>query len=328
MAGGHRPMVEAEGADVSGIGRELELAWDAWSDLVTGNAAMVIALGVVAVALLIGGVWWARRRNRIIIVPEARTDLVRRPRYLDGAVLSDVLAHVESTDHGRSLRNVLEYQESTDEARAVALRTEQVRALNKALDASHQRADLATVLDESVEELPESGMIIEARGRIRILPASEAARLLIRARTLLSPAWLPPTAPAAPEPTTTSGALLTEPARTITTVQDRPPVVAALDTRLGRLLMVLDEESRLDGVRDGEVVSLLGVIGRPLSRREPARPEEYLPDHLPGDVRDALRGRDVGEVASHLAEAVGQDLDRKSMIERGPGAMVRPAAIW
>lgn len=312
------------------ISRELQSTWDAWSEVVIGNTLLVVGLAVLAIVLLVAAVWWNRRRNRIIVVPEVGTNLVRHPRYLDGAVLSDVLAHVESTDHGRSLRNVLEYQESTDEARAVALRTEQVRALNKALDASHQRADLATVLDETVEELPDAGMIIEARGRIRILPASEAARLLIRSRALLSPGWLPPIVAVAQEPTgtPTGGSLLTEPARTTTVVQERPPVVAALDTRLGRLLMVLDEESRLDGVHDGEVVSLLGVIGRKLSRREPARPEDYLPDHLPGDVRDALRDRDVAEVASHLAKAAGQDLDRKSMIERGPGAMVRPAAIW
>lgn len=301
----------------------LQSTWQSWRDVVDRQTLLVWAGALVLIGLLVAGVWLLRRTRRVIVLPEAEAGLVRHPRYLDDAVLSDVLALLEPTDHGRTLRDALEYQETTDEGRAVALRTERTRALNKALDAGRARPDLVTLLDDNVDGLPDGGHVIEARGHLRVLAATDVAHLLLRARPMLVPEWTP--LRTADQHASEEGSVLTRRSAAHLTAEVAP-TVAVIETLRGRLLGVLDPEAMVDGVRDGDLVSMLAVTGRPISRRDPARVDDYLAEHLPADLREALDGRSLSDVASDLARARGDDL--QNTVERGPGAVVRVAALW
>lgn len=307
-----------------------QAVWNRWTDLVSQEPVLVAAIAAGIMVVLIGVLALAAfRRRRKTAPPERREDLVRRPVYLDSVILSDVLGHLEATDHGRSLRTILEdtgedeLNQPPDEF--TTHRDDQVRLVNKAIAAAAQRRDLAIDLDEEPDADLAPGRIVRVTGTLRVLPATQVADLLERGVPLYGRSnRLQPTARAKKDD---SQVLVLEETGLDTS---RPPVVAELETPHvnERILLIMDAEGMWQDTVPTKTVSMLAIVDRVLGRRDNLDLDDFVRPHLSLQVRSALGSRDLMEVARPLSQAAGAELKKKDLQLRGPGSTVTPAAIW
>lgn len=314
--------------------------WGRWTDLVAAEPMLVGAIAAGLIVLLLGAVVLGRlARRRRTAPPERREELVRRPVYLDSVILSDVLGHLEATDHSRNLRILLEDESEeelrTPEEQLTSRRDDQVRSLNKAIAAAAQRQDLAVDLDKNPDSELKPGQVIRVTGQLDILPATRVATLLERGVPLYGREGRLHSATAAPS--TRRGAhdddtdtlLLVNERTSLDT--SRPSIVAefkAPHVSGGRILLALEPEALERDSVPAATVSMLAIVDRTLGRRERLDLDDFLRPHLSLQVRSALGSRDLMEVAEPLAKATGDELKRRDLRLTGPGATVTPAAIW
>lgn len=307
-----------------------QIAWNRWTDLVDQEPLLVAAVAAGIAVLLIGLlVLAAVRRRRRTAPPARREELVRRPVYLDSVILSDVLGHLEATDHGRNLRTILEdtgeqdLNQPPDEF--TTHRDDQVRLLNKAIAAAAQRRDLAIDLDKEPEADLTPGRVIRVTGTLRVLPATQVADLLERGVPLYGrPNRLQPSARSGHDE---GQVLVLEEAGLDTT---RPAVVAEFETPhvSEKILLIMDAEAMWQDSIPTKTVSMLAIVDRVLNRRDRLDLDDFVRPHLSLQVRSALGSRDLMEVARPLSQAAGAELKKKDLQLRGPGSTVTPAAIW
>lgn len=307
-----------------------QAVWNRWTSFVADEPLLVAAIAGALVVLLIGLlVLAALRRRRKTAPPERREELVRRPVYLDSVILSDVLGHLEATDHGRSLRTILEdtgEDELTQPADEFTThRDDEVRLLNKAIAAASQRRDLAVDLDKEPDADLAPGRVVRVTGTLRVLPATQVADLLERGVPLYGrPNRLQPAARSGKEE---SQILVMEEAGLDTT---RPPVVAEFETpHVGeQILLIMDAEGMWQDSIPTKTVSMLAIVDRVLGRRDKLDLDDFVRPHLSLQVRSALGSRNLMEVARPLSQAAGSELKKRDLHLRGPGSTVTPAAIW
>lgn len=306
----------------------LRTAIETYAGFVTDHTVLASAVAAGLVVVLVGLLWWHRRRQReqAPVTTAKRADLIRRPLYLDPVVLSDVLAHLEDHDHGQSLRKLLDPDVFTgDDAESTPLteRTGFVRAANKAVAAATNRPDLVSDLDEHPDATIESGRLVLVSGRLRVLPASDAARLIEHAVPLLRAA---PRTPQRSEERGDGPVLTLE--RTSSPTES-PTLVLELEAGrpAGRFVVALDRDSVSRELTTGPA-TILGVVDRPLRRRERLDAEDYLRPRLSTEARIALDDRGLGAVVESLAAATGQKLTTRDLELHGPGATLTPAVIW
>lgn len=307
-----------------------QAVWNRWTDVVAQEPLLVAAVAGAIIVLLIGLLALAAlRRRRTTAPPERREELVRRPVYLDSVILSDVLGHLEATDHGRSLRNILEdtgeQELGQPDDEFTTHRDDQVRLLNKAIAAAAQRRDLAVDLDKEPEADLAPGRVVRVTGTLRVLPASQVADLLERGVPLYGrPNRLQPTGRSKKDD---SQVLVLEEAELDTS---RPPIVAELETPhvTERILLIMDAGPMWQDTVPTKTVSMLAIVDRVLGRRDKLDLDDFVRPHLSLQVRSALGSRDLMEVARPLSQAAGGELKNKDLQLRGPGATVTPAAIW
>lgn len=285
-------------------------------DLLPGmsNAAQVaIAAGVAVLVLaaLVAVVVAVRRRwRRPRPLGDSPGDgLVRRPAYLDTAVVGDLLGHTEQQDHSRELRDALETGD--DDAR-----TPGVRALNKVLSGLEAHDDLLADLDLDPEAGLHAGKVVRVTGRLEPLPATDAVELLERAAPLLG---------MQPDP------LSRDPAPT--TPVHVGPLVMRLTPATGdqrRFLVILDRDALRGPAADlvEEKVTVLAVAQDVLARRDSLDIGQVIRSRLSLEVRDALSERDLSEVVATLSRVTPNELDGDALEFTGPGARLEVGAIY
>lgn len=275
---------------------------------------VAIAAGAIVIAvtaLILAAVAVRRRWRRPTPLGSSPGEgLVRRPVYLDTAVVGDLLGHTEDQDHSRDLRDALE--SGDDQAR-----TPGVRALNKVLSGLEAHSDLLADLDLDPEADLHAGKIVRLTGRLEPLPATDAVEILERAAPLLG---------MQPEP------LTRDPDATSTAIHEGPLVMqltpATGDPR--RFLLILDRKALRAQPTElvDEKATVLAVTQDVLTRRDSLDIGGVIRSRLSLQVRDALSERDLGEVVVALSPVTATELDADALVFEGPGARIEVAAIY
>lgn len=299
---------------------------DAYLDQVLPNLsdaqqlAVVVAAGVVllaVIALIVALVVRRRRRRPTPIETPADGEVIRRPVYVDPLLLDDLLGHVETRDFSGELNRALEIDDPDR-------RPTEVRKLNKVLVGLRQRSDLLHDLDREPETELQEGQAIIATGTLTRLPASDAAELIELAAPLLVHA------------ANGHGPDI----RSQNVGVKHPPLALRLDPSTGgdrRYLVVLDHDglwTDLPASHPGDrslpsgPVTVLGIVDGVLGARDRISGADVLGPELSYEVRESLRDRDLGTVATTLSNLTDQPLKERELDFEGPGARIGVAAIY
>lgn len=271
-------------------------------------AAAVVLLALIALAITL--VVRRRRRRPHPIEPEASTDVIRRPVYIDPLLLDDLLGHVETRDFSGGLSEALE---GDDPDR----RPTEVRKLNKVLVGLRQRSDLVHDLDREPEADLTEGRAVTVTGTLSRLPASDAAELIELSAPLLVHA--------------ANGHGPDVRSRNVGIAH--PALVLRLSPATGGdrgYLLVLDHECLWleDRNLPSGPVSVLGIIEEIVDAKDRIDGNGLLAPKLSYDARESLRDRDVAEVAATLSTLTDSPLKKRELDFEGPGARIGVAAIY
>lgn len=275
--------------------------------------AVAVAVGVVllaVIALIAALVVRRRRRRPTPIETPADREVIRRPVYVDPLLLDDLLGHVETRDFSGELNRALELDDPDR-------RPTEVRKLNKVLVGLRQRSDLLHDLDREPQGDLQEGHAITATGTLTRLPASDAAELIELAAPLLVHA--------------ANGHR--SDIRSQNVGIKHPPLALRLDPSTGgdrRYLVVLDHDGLWTEDRNlpSGPVTVLGVVDEVLEARDRISGADVLGPKLSYEVRESLRDRDLGTVATTLSTLTDQPLKERELDFEGPGARIGVAAIY
>ncbi len=279
----------------------LRVAWQVIRDaaVTVWQQYPAVLIGVVGAVVVVALLTWlivaVVRRRRAAHVP-SRAQRIGDALYRDRTVLDDLHllgTDAESNGHGADLTGALANLEE--------------RGALVDLDAD-PRADL------------DPGQVVVASGTLVPLPATRAAELLELSAPLLARAGTQPD-PDGPTDTAT----VTRPRTDL----NNAPVVVALDHDASnrRLLMLLRRPELDEGALSLEPVTVVAVVDHALERRDTLGPDEYLRGYLSDDGRELLDGRSLTDIIGSLSDVTGDQLSRKELGFKGPGAQVRVASI-